>query len=144
MPRISLVNFAIGFWTLFIAAASGAFIATDLTASYVAEQAINPTWNTVLLSSAHGHTNLFGLLHIAFGLTLPYSRLASRWQVLQSAGLFCGVLAMGPGMFLRSLHAPSADGTDTIGFVLGVLLSAALASLFSQAVALSSRCFART
>ncbi|MBM4250519.1 MAG: hypothetical protein FJ146_00935 [Deltaproteobacteria bacterium] len=143
MPRISLVNFAIGFWTLFIAAASGAFIATDLTASYVAEQAINPTWNTVLLSSAHGHTNLFGLLHIAFGLTLPYSRLGPRWQVLQSAGLSCGILAMGPGMFIRSLYPPVADGTDSIGLVLGLLLSAALATLFSHAAALTSRCIAR-
>ncbi|MEN9835124.1 MAG: hypothetical protein RL011_1317 [Pseudomonadota bacterium] len=143
MPRIALINIAIGFWTLFVAAAGGAFIATDMTATYIAEHSLNPNWNSVLLSSAHGHSNLFGILHIVLGLTLPYSKMAPRWKVLQTIGLACGVLAMGPGMFIRAVRAPSAE-SDPLGLILGVLLSAALASLFSHAAALTSRCIQRS
>ncbi len=142
MSRIALFNLTIGFWTLFLAAACGAFLATDLTATYIAEKSISQTWSSVLLSSAHGHSNLFGLLHIVFGLTLPYSRIADRFKVLQTAGLVCGVVAMGPGMFLRSLKAPGND-SDPLGLILGALLSAALISLFSHAAALTSRCVER-
>ena len=138
MPRLALVNIAIGFWVLAFSAAAGAFVATDLTATYIAEGTFHSTWESVLTASAHGHTNLFGMIHIAFGLTLPYSRVSQKWQSLQTAGLGLGVLAMGPGMIIRSRLSPTV-GNDPLGIVMGCLLSAALAAIFTHAVALTGR-----
>ena len=42
MSRIALFNLTIGFWTLYLAAACGAFLATDLTATYIAEKIHKP------------------------------------------------------------------------------------------------------
>ncbi len=141
MPRLGVLNIAIGFTVLFFAACAGAFVSFDLTEAYLRNVDQLHSWQNVLLSSAHGHTNLFGILHVLLGLTLPYSRLEAKWKAMQTAGLFSGVIAMGPLMMIRSASGPS-ESYEGIGLVIGVFLSAALITLASHAAALLYR-FAR-
>lgn len=138
MPRLGILNMALGFLVLFLAACAGAFVSFDMTEAFLKDASQLHTWQATLLSSAHGHTNLFGLLHIAFGLTLPYSPLASRWKALQTFGLFCGVFAMGPLMMIRSAWGPS-ESLEGIGLVIGLFLSLALLTLASHSAALLYR-----
>ncbi|MCX6130935.1 MAG: hypothetical protein NTX25_17995 [Proteobacteria bacterium] len=142
MPRLSLFNMAFGFLVIFFAACGGAFVSFDMTQAYLHDLSLLQTWQMDLMKSAHGHSNLFGLLHIAFGLSLPYSPLAQRWKKIQTVGLICGVLSMGPGMILRALRGPS-ESFDMIGILIAMGLSAALASLGSHAAALFLRSLRR-
>lgn len=138
MPRIALINMVIGFSVIALAAAGGAFIANDLTRAFLQDIALLNSWDHTVLRSAHGHTNLFGLLHIAFGLTIPYSVLQGRYLLLQTIGLLAGTVAMGPGLIVRSMSLPSGD-QDFLGLALGALLSFALLALISHAGALAYR-----
>lgn len=135
MARIGILNMALGFAVLFLAASGGAFVSFDLTQAFLRDPAQLNSWQMTLLTSSHGHSNLFGLLHIAFGLTLAYSPLSPRLKVSQTLGLFAGVLAMGPGMIVRALGGPS-DSFDLVGLSIGAGLSLSLASLGSHAAAL--------
>jgi hypothetical protein len=135
MPRIAILNFVIGFSVLFVAAAGGAFIANDLTEAFLRDQALLNNWNAVLSRSAHGHTNLFAILHICFGLTIPYSVFSDKTKGIQTAALAAGTFAMGPLMVIRSTMPPS-DGLDVLSIVIGIFLSCALAMLFSHACGL--------
>jgi hypothetical protein len=138
MSRLGLLNIALGFVILFFAACAGAFVSFDLTEAYLRDIAQLHTWRTVLLSSAHGHTNLFGMLHIALGLTLPYSPLTQKHKAWQTCGLLAGVVAMGPLLMIRSAWGPS-ESLEGIGLAIGALLSLALLTLGSHAAALLYR-----
>ncbi len=131
MPRLGILNMAIGFLVLFVAASAGAFVSFDMTQAYLHDLSQLDSWQSKLLQSAHGHSNLFGLLHVALGVTLPYSALPSRWKVLQTVGLALGVLAMGPLLMLRAYGGVS-DSFDPLGLTIGLGLSAALCSLASH------------
>lgn len=142
MSRLALVNMLIGFLVLSIAAAAGAFIASELTDAYVSDPGLVKAWGPTLRASAHGHVNLFALTHIALGLTLPYSRFGTRIKLAQTIGLACGLVAMGPLMLWRAaLGAPR--GTDAVGVAIGLLLAVALAALASHAAGLGARLIER-
>jgi hypothetical protein len=117
-----------GFVIISLAAAMGTFLATDMTDMFIHDPAALSTWNTTLQQSAHGHSNMFGILHIVFGLTMPYSTLNSRIKALQSAGIFMGALAMGPGMLFRASQMPS-NSFDFSGILIGMLLSGCFAAI---------------
>lgn len=138
MPRLNILNMAIGFFVLFFAAAAGAFVSFDMTEAFLKDTAMLNSWQATLLASAHGHSNLFGILHIALGLTFPYSLLAHKWKVLQTAGLFAGVIAMGPLMMIRSSYGPTPS-LEGMGLVIGAFLSLSLLTLASHAGALVYR-----
>jgi len=138
MPRLGILNMALGFMVLFFAACAGVFVSFDMTQAFLKDTGLLHTWQTTLLASAHGHSNLFGLLHIALGLTLPYSRLPLKFQALQTAGLLAGVIAMGPLMMIRASYGPS-DSLEGMGLVIGAFLSLALLTLASHAAALIYR-----
>lgn len=138
MPRLAILNFAIGFFILFLAASAGSFVAFDLTEAFLKDKTLLDDWQTVLLQSAHGHTNMFGMLHILFGLTLAYSPLNARYLKLQTLGFFLGSLAMGPGMMIRAYAGPS-ESLDFIGSMIGIGLSASFVALFSHSAALFAR-----
>jgi hypothetical protein len=131
MHRLALINFIIGFSVLFLAAAAGAFIANDLSEAFIRDRELLNSWNAVLTRSAHGHTNLFGMLHICFGLTIPYSVFSVRIKKLQTFGLIAGTFAMGPLMMLRASTPPS-EGVDVTAILIGCCLSLALATIFSH------------
>lgn len=143
MSKLAIYNMAFGFWLLFLAAAAGAFIATDLTTGYVAESGFRETWAMMLTKSAHGHTNLFAILHITFGLTVPYSTISFKWKIAQTFGLTCGSIAMGLGLLIRASKPPSNE-TDLVGICVGILLSAALAAIFTHATGLTAKVMRRS
>jgi hypothetical protein len=138
MNRLGILNMFIGFVILFLAAAGGSFIAFEMTTGFLKDPQILESWRLTLQQSSHGHTNLFGMLHIMFGLTLPYSDLTLRWKTWQTWGLFLGSLAMGPGMMARALVGPT-ESTDLTGVLVGLGLSAALLVLVSHAGGLMAK-----
>jgi ABC-type nickel/cobalt efflux system permease component RcnA len=121
-----------------LAASAGSFIATDITFKYLREQTLQDTWYSLLSKSAHGHTNLFGLLHISLGLTMPYARWSQIIRVIQTIGLSLGSFAMSVLMVVRGLKPPS-DGIEIVGMSIGICLSAALAAIVIQAMGLCLR-----
>ena len=135
MPRIALLNMALGFLAVFLAACGGVFVANDATNAFLHHPQELQGWQFTLMASAHGHTNLFGMLHILFGLTLPYSGFKGKTHVWQSVGLGLGTLGMSVLMVLRSFVMPSAT-SDPLGIVLGIMLGAALVAIGSHTAGL--------
>ncbi|MCX6126581.1 MAG: hypothetical protein NTV34_17755 [Proteobacteria bacterium] len=127
MPRIGLFNMTFGFLLIFLAASGGAFVAVNATQRFL-EGEMAARWGEVLQASSHGHTALFGLIHILFGLTLPYSFLSQKIKILQTMGIAFGALAMGPMMLARSAFGPT-NSFEVIGVMLGVMLSLALCAI---------------
>ena len=74
MSKVGLINFVIGFGVMFFAAASGGFVAFDLTEGFLKDNALLDTWQMTLLQSSHGHTNLFAMIHICLLYTSPSPR----------------------------------------------------------------------
>jgi hypothetical protein len=142
MARLGLLNMLIGFVVLTCAAAAGAFVATETTTAILKDPEMLNAWGAILRRSAHGHANLFGMLHIAFGLTLPYSRWQTKTKALQTAGLFAGTAAMGIGLLLRAAWG-ATEAIDPIEIGVGVCLSAALLALASHAAGLGARLLQR-
>lgn len=138
MPRVALLNMVIGFTVLFFAAAAGSVIGFNITDAYLFNRDYLDTWQLLMQRSAHGHTNLFGMLHIILGLTMPYAGWSPRIRAMQTAGLASGVIAMGPVMALRSFAGPS-DKLDFWTILMGVLLTFALLSIGTQAAGLLNR-----
>jgi hypothetical protein len=126
MSKTALLNLIVGFIAIFTAAAAGAFLGLEITENSVAK--MSESWSLTLRKSAHGHTNLFGYLHILFGLTIPYSRLSMRMKNYQTVGLIAGTLAMSVGMYLRSFSQPSTD-VDLLSIVVAAGLTLALTAI---------------
>lgn len=131
MSRVGLLNIVIGFGVLVFAAASGGFIAFDLTQGFLKDAKLLGSWQHILMQSSHGHTNLFAIIHILFGLTIPYARCPVPVQKLQTLGLSLGTFAMGPGMMIRAYVGPSSS-LDPNGILIGCGLSFALIALLSH------------
>ena len=137
MSRIGLVNLSWGFLLIFMAACGGAFVAVQATNNFVAGVA-TPGWQSVLQASSHGHTSLFGIIHILLGLTLSYSQASSRENILKTVGLFAGSFAMGPLMLIRAALGPTVS-TEVNGMLIGVGLSCALVAILYHAIGLMRR-----
>jgi hypothetical protein len=139
MPRVALWNLFFGFLLVCIAAAAGPIIANDLTNNFATqlESGMPHTrdWLTTLQSSAHGHLNLFGILHVLAGLTMPHARQTANTRFFVTAGLSAGAFAMGPMLLWRSHVIPSRV-IDVSGIAIGVLLVFALAALATHAACL--------
>jgi|GEM_PF-722468 len=139
MPRIAIWNLFFGFMLICFAAAAGAIVANEMTNAFVdAMSGARPStrdWMLTLQASAHGHANLFGLLHIATGLTMPYTRQGDRTRLVVTAGLTLGSIAMGPLMIWRSMIPPSR-AIDVNGMLVGICLTMALAALAIHAAGL--------
>ncbi|MEY4631965.1 MAG: hypothetical protein RIQ81_2085 [Pseudomonadota bacterium] len=139
MPRIALWNMFFGFLVVCIAAAAGPVIANELTNSFMTQletgTAAGRDWMLTLQSSAHGHMNLFGILHVITGVTMPHARQSHRIRLIVTSGLSAGVVAMGPLMLWRSYLQP-ARNIDASGIAIGVCLVAALLALVTHAACL--------
>ena len=94
MPRVGLLNMCLGFLGLILAGFMGVFNSFDLTDAFLKGEGVISKWELVLFDSAHGHVGLFAMIHILFGLTLPYSNVPPRFWLWQTLGLFCGLVAM--------------------------------------------------
>lgn len=142
MPRIALANCLFGFIAISLATASGFFVAREAEFAYASAGTMPATWQFVLMKSAHGHLNLYGMVHILFGLTISHSRLPSTLKLFQSWALAAGTLTMGLFVFLRSFTNGPLD-SEMMGQVMGLLLSASLASMLSHCLGLGIK-LART
>ncbi len=138
MPQISLLNMAFGFFVIFVAACLGTFLVNDITQAQVVGSHWDQSWQALLYRSAHGHTNLFGMLHILLGITFPYSALSPRMKVFQTIGLFLGTIAMSFLLFLKSFLPPRLE-VDVLSCFIGVFLSLALVAIGMQFVGLLLR-----
>lgn len=141
MRRISIFNFAVGFTLIFIAACGGAFVALRTTETYL-QGVTSPTWQSLLQTSSHGHTNLFGVLHILLGLTMPYTRSSELIDRLKTFGLLAGSIAMGPLLLVRAAQGPTVS-VDGLGIVIGSCLTLALAAILSHVLGLFTRLMSR-
>ncbi len=127
MPKLALYNIALGFAWVCIAAAAGAFVSTGLTEQYL-NGIEHKAWLLTLKTSAHGHTNMFAMLQILFGITLPYSKVGPRVKLWQTWGLSMGVLAMAIGLLAIGFRGPTRD-IHLFEVVIGTFLSCALLSM---------------
>jgi hypothetical protein len=137
MSRIGLANMAWGFFMIFVAACGGAFVALRLTETFMAAN-FTPRWESVLQTSSHGHTALFGTIHVLLGLTLPYDGRHRKVQTFKSLGLLLGSLAMGPLMLIRASLGPTLS-TEFNGLLIGFCLSCALIAVLTHCVDLTRR-----
>lgn len=132
MPRIALWNLFFGFALICLAAASGAIVANDMSNAFLdtiqTGRSATNDWTLTLQGSAHGHVNLFGMLHIALGLTMPYANQTRRLRGLITAGLTMGSIAMGPLMIWRSFLQPVRE-IEANGILIGIFLCFSLAAL---------------
>ncbi len=143
MSRLGLLNILSGFTVLFLSASAGAFLANDITAAFIADKELLDTWQMTLLRSAHGHFNLFGILQILLGLTLPYSPWNLTVKKSQTVGLFLATLAIGPGLMIRAYTKPSVD-LDLTAILVGLFLSLGLLTLLSHAAGIGYKLFKRS
>lgn len=141
MQRIGILNMFIGFTLIFVAASAGAFVAVDATHRFLDGTTV-ASWRDMLQASAHGHTSLFGLIHILFGLTIPYSTLSLGLKKIQTGGILCGALAMGPMMMIRAALGPTPT-FEWNGLLIGALLSFALFAIAGHAYGLLTKLTAR-
>ena len=137
MSRIGLLNMAWGFLLIFMAACGGAFVAINATDQFMAGT-MAPQWQSMLQASSHGHTSLFGVIHILLGLTLNYSDATLRQNIIKSAALFAGSFAMGPRLLIRAALGPTLS-TEVNGILIGVGLSGALAAILLHSIGLFHR-----
>ena len=139
MPRIALWNILFGFVVICLAAASGAIVANDMSNAFL--DTLSPgggasnDWTLTLQGSAHGHVNLFGMIHIALGLTMPHAHQTPRLRKVITAGLTMGSIAMGPLMIWRSFLLPTRE-IELNGIIIGIFLCCSLAALMAHTAGL--------
>jgi len=127
MPKLALYNMALGFAWICVAAAAGAFVSTSLTEQFLNEIQ-HKDWLLTLKTSAHGHTNMFAVIHILFGLTMPYSMVNNRVKRLQTYGITLGTIAVAFGLLAIGFRGP-VRGLHLFEVLTGAFLSCALLAL---------------
>ena len=142
MPLIGLVNISLGFFSLVVSGFAGVFLATQSADAFLSDSSVLQGWQHTLQASAHGHTSLFGMIQILFGLTLPYARMSRKIQIIQTLGLSGGVFAMSFLMILRAFAGPSSS-YDLLGMVIGLCLSSFFLAIMSHWFGLTSRIWNR-
>ncbi len=139
MSRIALGNILFGFVIIIFCSLGGFFLATDAEKYFQIDKTLLVTWQYTLFKSAHGHCNLFGILHILMGLTLPYSHLKSHYHIAQSFGLALGTLTMGVLMVIRGLHGIPSSAYDSMGITIGTFLSLAVGALMLHSFGIAKK-----
>lgn len=124
-----------GFFYVGLSSMMGVFNSFDLTDAFVKDPNLRFGWEATLMNSAHGHSSLFGFLHIFFGLTIPYSPLDGKIKQLQTAGFALGCLGMGPLMIARGILGP-APSFSWLGIAIGACLSGCLVAILSHSFGL--------
>jgi hypothetical protein len=136
MSKISLVNMLLGFVFIFLSASAGFFLSEEFTRAHVMGGTDLNSWWLQLSASAHGHTNLFGIVHIMLGLTFPYSFKNTKIKVIQTIGMTLGSIAMSFLLYYRAGQTPSLE-YDLIGILIGVGLTGTLVAIGLQILGIS-------
>ena len=129
MSKISLVNILIGFVVVVLASLGGFFLGVETKAALSEESVDLLKWKMVMYRSAHAHSNLFGMLHILMGITMPYSRWGAKIKKIQTWALTSGTLSMGVLMVFRARIDMNSRGEEFLGFIMGAGLLFALLGL---------------
>lgn len=140
MQKIGIINILLGFITIVVSSCMGFFLVADAEKAFLVDTQILSSWSYTLFKSAHGHFNLFGMLHILMGLSFPYSKLPYRWLILQSLGLLMGTLTMG-GLVLIRARIPPPQSLDLLGILIGCFLVCSLLSLMTHCYGLGLKVF---
>ncbi len=143
MPRLALFNMGFGFFLLFFASLVGVLLVWLTSDAIVVKPEVLTSWPYILLKSSHGHTSLFGIVQVLFGLSLPYSNLSARFKLWQTVCLSWGSLTMAFLLLFRAQAKPTID-IDLLGFIIGLGLSAFFIALFGHFLALFKRVFAKS
>jgi hypothetical protein len=138
MPKIGIVNIFIGFSVIVLASLAGFFLVVDAEKAFLIDKQWLNSWQYTLFKSAHGHLNLFGMLHILVGLTIPYLRIPYRYLVFETIGLSMGSISMGLLVFIRA-YMGMPEGVDVLGYFIGVFLTCALGALVVHCYGLAHR-----
>lgn len=122
MQKIGLINIISGFAAILISASAGSFLGLYVNDAFVYDDSIFHSWQLWLNRSTHAHVALFGLIQIAVGLTIPYSRLEDNSKKIQYWLLTAGYIAMGPVLILKGLAKPQSD-MSIYDFCFGAFIS---------------------
>lgn len=139
MSKLAKINICLGFWILFFSSLSGAFVATyleEMLTQYEMQQISN--WQLTLIRSAHGHSSLFGMLHILFGLTFSIASHSNRIENWLTMGLLSGSFSMAILLSLRSFQLEQSMMSG-LGVLNGLLLSFALIAILVHALGLTKK-----
>lgn len=130
MPRLSLLNMAIGFFVVFLSSCLGVINSFELTSAFLNDPKALGSWLMTISNSAHGHTALFGVVQILFGLSLSYSRHRVKIKEVQTLCMSLAPIGMGPLLMIRGQAGPSPS-TDFLGIAIGIcMVSSTLAILW--------------
>ncbi len=141
MPRLSVVNLLIGFMVIVLASCGGFFVAYEAEKSFIFNGQVMQAWPFVLMKSAHGHLNLYGFLHIAMGLSLPYSQIGRRGELWQTVGLALGTFAMGFLLLLRAWQGVPSSQWNLLGIVIASALMSSILALIAHCYGLALKLF---
>lgn len=128
MPRIAILHMFVGFILIFLSASGGFFLGTEVAEAFIHSPDELHSWFLTLAKSAHGHTNLFGYLHVLVGMTTPYAILSPRMRLVEFIGLCSGSFAMSFLMFYRAYGEPEVS-LSFMGILTGACLSLSLVAI---------------
>ena len=137
MSKVSLVNILVGFIVIVLASIGGLFLGLETKSSLAQDSIQLLKWKMVMYKSSHAHTNLFGMLHILMGLTMPYSYWNGKIKRWQTWALLSGTLSMGVLMIFRARIDMNSRGEEFLGFVMGL-------GLFFSLIGLTLHCLGLT
>jgi NADH:ubiquinone oxidoreductase subunit K len=124
MRKMATLNILLGFITLFFLAMSGLFLRKEVVDQYLASPDGLQSWRYMLMRSAHGHGNLFAIIQILYGVSLPYARSRNIARIFQTMGFFLGAFAMSTLVFLEAQSKPSPIGWSLNQLCIGACISA--------------------
>ena len=124
MRKMATLNILLGFMLLFFLAMSGLFLRKEVVDQYLTAPEGLQSWRYMLMRSAHGHGNLFAMIQILYGVSLPYSRSKNTARIFQTTGFFLGACAMSVLVFLEAQAKPSAIGWSMNQLCIGTCISA--------------------
>ncbi len=130
---------AFGFLIIFISAMAGVFLVSDIELAFMKDKDLLLSWMHILQKTSHGHFNLFGMLHILFGLTLPYARHEKKLTLFLTACLVLGSLAMGPCLLIKSFLANESLMRTSLDYLVGGFLSLSLIAIGCHTYSLFKR-----
>ena len=134
----------LGFLLLFVGALGGFFVAYSLGEAYKHNPDAIGGWQLALMAASHGHTSLFGSLHILVGLTMPYCLTSAKTKVFQTIGIIMGAISMSFLMMLRmNQKIPNSVTEDYLGFLISIGLLMSIVALGLQCLGLLKKIFQR-
>ena len=140
MSKPQLINFIIGYGLLILGVGIGGYVTNQIEESLLYQ---NPSQLMVLklaiMKSSHGHTNLFGMLHILVALSFPYLLFPRRMLWWITGGLSLGSFGMSVLLLTKSFFLFDAKMTGYLSIGIGLCLTGALLAIMTCFVGMVGR-----